>query len=91
MREIMPDYKREEWQRYFREFLGTCNVLNEYCMACAEQGRRMFNVTWTYTPGDWLAMSFNFHQTREGHEFWNRIDDDWLEFVKAIKTEEERG
>lgn len=83
----MRDDQREQWQRYFREFLGTCNIVNLYCMACADQGRSMFRVTWTYEPEEWIWRSFNLHQTREGHEFWQQIDEEWQEYVEAIRKE----
>jgi hypothetical protein len=83
----MREDQREKWQRYFREFLGTCNIVNMYCMACAEQGRSMRDTLNKHKPENWISCAFILHQTREGYEFWQQIDDEWQKYVEAIRKE----
>lgn len=82
----MREYQREEYRRYFREFLGCTNIVGNYAIACAEAGRSMRDTLAKHEPKNWILCAFIPHQTREGYEFWAGISEEWNQWVEDIEN-----
>lgn len=75
-----PNYKR-----LFFSFLKKKNVFHEFEYYCSQTSffeRSMFDDA--KLAGTFVSCSFVWSKTREGKDFWKRIDEDWKKTIKFL-------
>lgn len=76
-----PNYKR-----LFFSFLKKKNVFHEfeyYCNRDTFFKRRIFDDV--KLVNTFVSCSFIWRNTREGYDFWKKIDEDWKKTVKFLE------
>jgi hypothetical protein len=75
-------YTKKEKQ--FIDLLTNCNVYRQYMhnLAYAEKGRySFFSFTYDTHHEDWLSMAFHWAKSKEGHNYWKIINDEWQKLL----------
>lgn len=75
----------------FRECLGVCNVRLQYAMAASMQGRHLGEFLNKKSPEFFVTDAFNWHNSHEGWEFWDEIDQEWQKYLEIADIEYRRS
>lgn len=73
-------------ERIFLDFLtkeGVIGMVYHYC------GRPVLAALDSDEPRDWLLDLFLFENTKEGFDFWIRVQEKWLDYLDSYERDKE--
>jgi len=71
----------------FREMIGIYGVRNVYAMACSMQGTRLWEFLNKAKPQYFVTDAFNWNNTHEGWDFWDKVNTHWQEYLEIMDRE----
>lgn len=83
--------KKELWELFtiFLE-MNDCKGSFKYYLN-KEDSRCVYSPSWgSLREGpqcDWVEFGFSWKETRQGFEYWDKLDDKWLEICKELGVE----
>ena len=96
----MKELTLQELEMEFIKFLKKNNAYKQYMTArrqylqkeCGATAFQLVNpnmlVSWHFGKYDYegiIDKSFSWRQTKEGHDFWSKLDDKWYDIASNIK------
>ena len=83
------DMNRKELWEIFMLFLDMNDCKGSYLYYLRKDGYKVKDVREEFHCRDVLVDTFTWQGTKQGHNFWNSIDDKWMEVVSKLDIAED--